>query len=41
MNTNNYKPRYLTHFGGASAMTPEHFRLVNGYSNQFWGWGSE
>ena len=28
-------------FGGASAMTPAQFRLVNGFSNQYWGWGGE
>ena len=32
---------YLEIFGGASAMTPAQFRLVNGYSNQYWGWGGE
>ena len=28
-------------FGGASAMTPAQFRMVNGFSNQYWGWGGE
>ena len=32
---------FLEIFGGASAMTPAQFRLVNGYSNQYWGWGGE
>ena len=22
-------------------MTPTQFRLVNGFSNQYWGWGGE
>ena len=22
-------------------MTPAQFRLVNGFSNQYWGWGGE
>jgi predicted glycosyltransferase involved in capsule biosynthesis len=22
-------------------MSAEHFQLVNGYSNMFWGWGGE
>ena len=22
-------------------MTPRHFRRINGYSNQFWGWGGK
>ena len=37
----NYTLPYPKIFGGATAMTPEHFRRVNGYSNQFWGWGGE
>lgn len=28
-------------FGGVSAMSAEHFQLVNGFSNTFWGWGGE
>ena len=28
-------------FGGATSMTPFQFEQVNGYSNQFWGWGGE
>ena len=28
-------------FGGASTMTPAQYRLVNGFSNQYWGWGGE
>ena len=28
-------------FGGASAMRPAQFRKVNGFSNQYWGWGGE
>ena len=27
--------------GGVSAIKTEHFRLVNGFSNAFWGWGGE
>ena len=27
--------------GGAVAFRAEHFRLVNGYSNQYYGWGGE
>ena len=28
-------------FGGVSAISRKHFKLLNGYSNQFWGWGME
>jgi len=27
--------------GGAMAFTPDQFRKVNGYSNEYWGWGCE
>ena len=37
----NYKMPYDSYFGGVSAMSVEHFDLVNGFSNQFWGWGGE
>jgi len=32
---------YADLFGGVSAMSREHFQLVNGFSNVFWGWGGE
>ena len=28
-------------FGGVSQMTSQQFEAVNGYSNNFWGWGGE
>ncbi len=28
-------------FGGVSALSAAHVRKVNGFSNQFWGWGGE
>ena len=28
-------------FGGAGSFTREHFELINGFSNVFWGWGGE
>uniref|UniRef100_A0A1A9ZPC3 Beta-1,4-N-acetylgalactosaminyltransferase n=1 Tax=Glossina pallidipes TaxID=7398 RepID=A0A1A9ZPC3_GLOPL len=37
----NYRLPYRTIFGGVSAMTREHFVLVNGFSNSFFGWGAE
>lgn len=32
---------YADLFGGVSAMSRGQFRLVNGFSNMFWGWGGE
>jgi hypothetical protein len=28
-------------FGGVSALSAAHVQKVNGFSNQFWGWGGE
>ncbi|CAN7938793.1 unnamed protein product [Ixodes hexagonus] len=28
-------------FGGVSALSKKHFKLVNGFSNKYWGWGCE
>ena len=39
VNTMNYTLMYDTLFGGVTAMSKKHFQRVNGYSNQFWGWG--
>ena len=36
-----YQLPYKTLFGGISALRTEHFKLVNGFSNVFWGWGAE
>ncbi len=35
----NYTLLYDGLFGGVSALSKRHFNKVNGYSNQFWGWG--
>ena len=32
---------YPTLFGGVTAIKREHFELVNGHSNKFFGWGGE
>ena len=32
---------YHTIFGGAGSFTKQHFELINGFSNKFWGWGGE
>nr|CAH7723453.1 unnamed protein product [Callosobruchus chinensis] len=36
-----YKLPYSQIFGGVSAITRDHFKLLNGFSNSFWGWGGE
>lgn len=36
-----YRLPYDDIFGGVSAMTVDQFKLVNGFSNLFWGWGGE
>ena len=28
-------------FGGAGSFSRKHFEAINGFSNQFWGWGGE
>ncbi|XP_046747505.1 beta-1,4-N-acetylgalactosaminyltransferase bre-4-like [Diprion similis] len=36
-----YRLPYADIFGGVSAMSREQFRMVNGFSNVYWGWGGE
>ena len=36
-----YQLPYEGIFGGVSAISVKHFNFVNGFSNQFWGWGGE
>lgn len=36
-----YKMPYSTYFGGVTIFSDKVFKSVNGYSNEFWGWGSE
>ena len=36
-----FRVPYQDIFGGATAFTRQHFRLVNGFSNQYYGWGGE
>ncbi|GMT12194.1 hypothetical protein PFISCL1PPCAC_3491, partial [Pristionchus fissidentatus] len=37
----NYRLPYDAIFGGVSAMTRAHLEKVNGFSNDYWGWGGE
>ena len=32
---------YSTIFGGAGAFLKKDFENINGFSNEFWGWGGE
>nr|CAD2165544.1 unnamed protein product [Meloidogyne enterolobii] len=36
-----YKELYADFVGGVLALTVEQLRKINGYSNDFWGWGGE
>ena len=36
-----YHLMYASMFGGVTAFTPEQFKKINGFSNQFWDWGGE
>ena len=41
VDTMNYQLIYENIFGGVVSLTREQFEDVNGFSNQFWGWGGE
>ncbi|XP_052260598.1 beta-1,4-N-acetylgalactosaminyltransferase bre-4-like isoform X2 [Dreissena polymorpha] len=41
VDTFNYRLPYPNLVGGVLAFRPEHFVSVNGYSNEYWGWGGE
>ena len=36
-----YRLPYRAIFGGATVVSVDQFRKLNGYSNMFWGWGGE
>ncbi|XP_025423146.1 beta-1,4-N-acetylgalactosaminyltransferase bre-4-like [Sipha flava] len=37
----NYSLPFVDLFGGVIGMSRNHFELVNGFSNNYWGWGAE
>ncbi|KAL9965112.1 hypothetical protein ACROYT_G028865 [Oculina patagonica] len=41
VDTFKYLLPYENIFGGVGSFTREHFELINGFSNEFWGWGGE
>uniref|UniRef100_A0A8C6TCG2 Beta-1,4-galactosyltransferase n=1 Tax=Neogobius melanostomus TaxID=47308 RepID=A0A8C6TCG2_9GOBI len=36
-----YRLPYPQYFGGVSALTPDQYMKMNGFPNQYWGWGGE
>ncbi|XP_074075614.1 beta-1,4-galactosyltransferase 3-like isoform X2 [Macrotis lagotis] len=36
-----YKLPYQRYFGGVTALSPTHYLKINGFSNNYWGWGGE
>lgn len=36
-----YELPYDAYFGGVSALSPEHYLKMNGFPNNYWGWGGE
>ncbi|XP_075048519.1 beta-1,4-galactosyltransferase 3 [Mixophyes fleayi] len=41
MNKFRYSLPYPQYFGGVSALTPEQYMKMNGFPNEYWGWGGE
>jgi hypothetical protein len=37
----NWRPPYAHFSGGVFLASPDHWRRINGLSNEFWGWGCE
>ncbi|KAJ8377446.1 hypothetical protein AAFF_G00260040 [Aldrovandia affinis] len=36
-----YRLPYQQYFGGVSAVTPDQYLRMNGFPNEYWGWGGE
>lgn len=36
-----YSLPYPQYFGGVSALTPDQYMKINGFPNEYWGWGGE
>lgn len=36
-----YRLPYSMYFGGVIALTPLHYLKMNGFPNNYWGWGGE
>lgn len=41
MNKFGYSLPYPQYFGGVSALTPDQYLKINGFPNEYWGWGGE
>ncbi|XP_075464018.1 beta-1,4-galactosyltransferase 3 isoform X1 [Ascaphus truei] len=41
MNKFGYSLPYQQYFGGVSALTPDQYMKINGFPNEYWGWGGE
>ncbi|XP_033030575.1 beta-1,4-galactosyltransferase 3 [Lacerta agilis] len=41
MNKFGYNLPYSQYFGGVSALTPDQYLKINGFPNEYWGWGGE
>lgn len=41
MNKFGYNLPYSQYFGGVSALTPDQYMKINGFPNEYWGWGGE
>ncbi|XP_075764145.1 beta-1,4-galactosyltransferase 3 isoform X1 [Pelodiscus sinensis] len=41
MNKFGYSLPYAQYFGGVSALTPNQYLKINGFPNEYWGWGGE